>query len=427
VLLMNLAADTSQGSDRQFLAELNRSCFCLPLDRTVIDAGITAQSSVSGLPALLSAREHLFAATAVFVCEEDVAAMHAQISAIEAATALGGYRDAVFSRAEPALMTAAPDTNGVLMGYDFHITEAGPRLIEVNTNAGGAFLVEALQTAAGLPDMQSSSRLADMFITEWQTSNSSPAPKTLAIIDETPDQEFLYPDMLLAQELLDAAGIKTLIISPDALAFEGGRLMAGGKTIDMVYNRLTDFQLAAPASKPLRDALIAGAATITPAPRHHALHADKRNLGLLGDLETLRGWGLADHHIKALSDLPRSEAVTPEKADALWARRKKLFFKPACGFGSRATYRGDKLTRRVWAEILEGDYVAQDLVPPTVRGVTRSDGQAELKFDLRVYTYDGRPLLMAARVYQGQTTNFRTSGGGFAPVITHSAPGDCCP
>jgi hypothetical protein len=27
-------------------------------------------------------------------------------------------------------------------------------------------------------------------------------------------------------------------------------------------------------------------------------------------------------------------------------------------------------------------------------------------------------LLCAARRYQGQTTNFRTPGGGFAPVLT---------
>jgi hypothetical protein len=30
---------------------------------------------------------------------------------------------------------------------------------------------------------------------------------------------------------------------------------------------------------------------------------------------------------------------------------------------------------------------------------------------------DGTVLLAAARLYQGQTTNFRTPGGGFAPVF----------
>lgn len=40
-----------------------------------------------------------------------------------------------------------------------------------------------------------------------------------------------------------------------------------------------------------------------------------------------------------------------------------------------------------------------------------------MKLDVRLYAYNGAPLLMAARVYQGQTTNFRTPGGGFAPVF----------
>ena len=39
-----------------------------------------------------------------------------------------------------------------------------------------------------------------------------------------------------------------------------------------------------------------------------------------------------------------------------------------------------------------------------------------LKFDVRCYVYDGHIQLVAARLYQGQTTNFRTPGGGFALV-----------
>jgi len=37
--------------------------------------------------------------------------------------------------------------------------------------------------------------------------------------------------------------------------------------------------------------------------------------------------------------------------------------------------------------------------------------------DVRLYTYDGKVLLTAARLYQGQATNLRTPGGGFAPVF----------
>ena len=120
--------------------------------------------------------------------------------------------------------------------------------------------------------------------------------------------------------------------------------------------------------------------------------------------------------ILALEGVPRTLRVTPENAQALWASRKGYFFKPAAGFGSRATYRGDKLTHRVWSEILKQDYIAQAFVPPNLRAVTVDDQKLTLKYDVRLYTYSGETLLIAARVYQGQTTNFRTSGGGFAVV-----------
>jgi len=88
------------------------------------------------------------------------------------------------------------------------------------------------------------------------------------------------------------------------------------------------------------------------------------------------------------------------------------------GFGSRAAYRGDKLTRRVWQDILAGDYVAQAIVAPGQRVMAGHDATDALKFDLRAYAYDGAVQWVAARLYQGQTTNFRTPGGGFAPVYS---------
>jgi hypothetical protein len=61
-------------------------------------------------------------------------------------------------------------------------------------------------------------------------------------------------------------------------------------------------------------------------------------------------------------------------------------------------------------------YVAQSIVPPSQRH-TAHDAPA-LKVDVRCYAYLGHVVLIAARLYQGQTTNFRTPGGGFAPVLT---------
>ena len=106
----------------------------------------------------------------------------------------------------------------------------------------------------------------------------------------------------------------------------------------------------------------------------------------------------------------------------MWAARRQYFFKPVDGYGSKAAYRGDKLTRGTWAQILARPYVAQRLVPPSERTIVVDGREQPLKLDLRTYVYDGAVQLVAARLYQGQTTNFRTAGGGFAPVFTGLAP-----
>ena len=88
------------------------------------------------------------------------------------------------------------------------------------------------------------------------------------------------------------------------------------------------------------------------------------------------------------------------------------------GYGSKAAYRGDKLTRGVWENLAARTYVAQRLVPPSQRTIKVDGVEVPLKLDLRNYVYDAQVQLVAARLYQGQTTNFRTTGGGFAGVLT---------
>jgi hypothetical protein len=157
---------------------------------------------------------------------------------------------------------------------------------------------------------------------------------------------------------------------------------------------------------------------LTPNPRHHALYADKRNLVLLSDEINLREFGASDDDIKTLlAGIPRTQLVSADNAEYLWQERKHLFFKPATGYGSKAAYRGDKITKRVWDEILQGDYVAQQQIPPSERGILVDEQEIALKMDIRAYVYAGEIQLLAARLYQGQTTNFRTQGGGFAPVF----------
>jgi uncharacterized circularly permuted ATP-grasp superfamily protein len=135
------------------------------------------------------------------------------------------------------------------------------------------------------------------------------------------------------------------------------------------------------------------------------------------DQATLRAWGLTPDLLADLCAIPRTVEVTPSNADQLWAERKNLFFKPASGHGGKAVYRGDKLTKSVWTEISKGGYVAQDFAAPSERVIEINGARQARKVDVRLYTYEGQILLTAARLYQGQVTNFRTPGGGFAPIF----------
>ena len=256
----------------------------------------------------------------------------------------------------------------------------------------------------------------------------------VAIVDDAPSQQYLAPEFQRARELFIAHGIQAVVADPSELLWHGGRLwhtgLPAGMPIDMVYNRLTDFDLSAAGHAVLRDAYTSGAAVVSPHPRAHALHADKRNLIVLGDGDLLAAWGVSREDRELLAaTVPAANMVTAENADMLWAQRRQLFFKPAAGYGSKGAYRGDKLTRRVWGDIAAGGYVAQALVAPSERLVDVAGEPTRLKLDVRAYAYAGHIQLLAARTYSGQTTNFRTPGGGFSPVIvlpSHSTAQTCC-
>lgn len=421
---------SNEGRARLASERLNAECFCIGLDHDALRHAIHARAGEEGLPALLEERcPYIFASQPVFVSPTQHTRMTALIQAIESVIALPAYQARVLARA-PVIARRRPGAGGVFFGYDFHVTATGIGLIEINTNAGGAMLNALLARAqrACCPPIERmfplmatadafEARIAAMFRNEWTLAGRTQPLRTIAIVDEQPQSQYLYPEFLLFRQLFEANGWTTVIADPAELSLRDGRLHCGDQVIDLVYNRLTDFYLEAESSAALREAWQQDAAVITPHPHAHALYADKRNLAVLSDQVQLAELGApAGTQALLLSGIPRTEIVEPENADRLWAERKRLFFKPFAGYGSRAAYRGDKITRRVWQDILAGGYIAQAHVAPGLRAFSAGESSQPLKFDLRSYVYEDQVQWMAARLYQGQTTNFRTPGGGFAPV-----------
>jgi len=424
--------DFAAGSLASDMAErLNHECFCISLDRQSLMQKLDVEVGTTDFAAGLAATHpSLFSNVPVFVSQNTVSAMEAVVLAVETAAHLPAFQSAALAWAPPI---ASKDFGpvGALMGYDFHITTAGPRLIEVNTNAGGAFLNHTLAAAQRACCREVQSLVGDlnpprafgghilaMFISEWQRQGRAGQPSTIAIIDDDPDSQFMLPEFKLARAMLEAGGIRTIIADAGALDFTGTSLTIDGRAIDLVYNRLVDFGLAEKRHAALRAAYESDVVVVTPNPHNHALLADKRNLSLLSDSLTLERWGLSEAHRKVLeAAVPATVIIDGSNADHLWADRGNQFFKPAGGHGSKAAYRGEKVTRKVWAEILQGGYVAQAYAAPSGRIIIQDGVPVRFKLDVRLYTYAGATLLAAARLYQGQTTNMRTAGGGFAPVL----------
>lgn len=253
------------------------------------------------------------------------------------------------------------------MGYDFHLGAAGPKLIEVNTNAGGAFLNALLARAQRVccPEVEQAfklplvinfdSELIQMFHAEWAIQRGGEKLKRIALVDDEPESQYLYPEFLLARQTFIRHGIDAVVADAVQLRFRRGKLWAGEAPIDLVYNRLVDFSLERPQHSALREAYLAGAVVVTPNPRNHALLADKRNLTLLSDAARLCSFGLPAELARQSTQVPRTVRVWPDNATELWETRKDFFFKPATGHGAKAVYRGDKLTRGVWQQILAGN------------------------------------------------------------------------
>jgi len=404
------------------LLQLNQECECFPIPRDKVDRSIFSLTDHPNMKALLDAREHYFASTAIFMAPQMVGDMEEQIAAIERFMKLPAYQNEIYQRSALAAFAPAKTTQGAFMGYDFHITEDGPRLIEINSNAGGAFIVNAIQKAIGQPYQKTEALILDMFQREWELSGRQTDLLSIAIIDENPEEQFHYPDMLLAADLFRRQGLSVKIIEAKELDYKNSTIFAGDMKIDLIYNRLTDFDLSKAEHKALRQAWLDEAVILTPDPRHHAVYADKQNLTLLTDLAKQEAYEASPDQKRVLSRIPKTLNIQSDNADYLWTRRKDYFFKPRAGFGGKAVYKGAKLTKKTWAHILRGGYVAQEFIRPPVRRVGNTEAARELKYDVRIYSYAGSPLLMAARVYQGQVTNLRTDGGGLAPIIELTNP-----
>lgn len=295
---------------------------------------------------------------------------------------------------------------GLFMSYDFHITPQGDlKLIEINTNASFLGLGYEFSRMKGL-SWNVDFKIEDLhqcLINEMRLASLEPKLSKVLITDEAPQNQKLYAEFLVFRELFRSWELNSEIVD-----------VADVSACDLIYNRSTDFYFTDDKSKKLKDLYENRLAVVSPQPFEYFACADKENFIHWTQDNFWQKIQLADDDKNLILDsLPKTIAFSKSNQDQIWANRKNLFFKPKNLYGSKMSYKGASVSKRVFEELLQSDALAQELIPPSEIQVA----DQSYKYDLRCYAYRGEFQGCMARLYQGQVTNLKTPGGGFSSVL----------
>lgn len=284
-----------------------------------------------------------------------------------------------------------PTNEAVCTSFDFHLNlEDELKLIEINTNAAFLALGTELYQFRNVESGFTTDDIVKMFSHEAQLARKN--LESVTIIDEEPEKQRLFFEFLLYQKIFEQFKIPCAIKNFSDVTEKDS----------FVYNRFTDFYLSDSRSKRLKELFNDGNLILSPNPYEYFL---------LGDKQRMLDWQVQTQVFPPKSLLKIYDLGKADK-DQIWSERKKLFFKPKNSYGSKQAYKGASISHTTFNEFYGPTMIAQEYVQPQEVDV----GGVKMKFDLRCYAYQGKLQLVIARLYQGQTTNLRTPGGGFTVV-----------
>ncbi len=323
----------------------------------------------------------------------------------------------------------------ILSCLDFHINPETNelKLIEANTNASGYLIGSLVNKLHGFDFKPWFNKLLDMF----KKSEFLDADE-LFVTDENPEQQKMYLEFLLYKEFFkqNRYDLKIIDIKKlDEIVLD----LSSTKKLS-IYNRSTDFYLK--GYKNISDLFYQQIINLNPNPVGYDLLAHKDNLSLISK------YNFDIHQLNVTkSKLPQNDFSDPSAIsldlshsnlteidhqnlidfilhsgnlkdlfpdlESAWKHRKKYFFKPAESYGGKASYKGASVSKKYFEDLWTKNFLAQQYFPAAK---FNDNENKEWKYDLRVYIFGNEILFSMARIYQGQITNFSTSGGGFAPV-----------
>ncbi|MDM8557993.1 hypothetical protein [Candidatus Parabeggiatoa sp. HSG14] len=327
----------------------------------------------------------------------------------------------LMTKKRPTIACFDPKHDAVMMGYDFHLTDIGPQLIEINTNAGGGFLAFRANyphvSEDELPSKKIQKTVLKMFAQEMQQFSNAikEKPSLIAIVDEKPENQFFFPEIKAYAQIFKNWGVPTAIVDPSELSIKNVHLFLGEKPVDMIYNRHCDFYLENSVMDNIKSAYLARTVCLTPNPIVYGLLADKRCMVIWSNLETLLKLGVNKTIANFITSVvPASFMLSDLDAEKIWSQRRQWVFKPVNKYGSRGVIIGNSLRKNRFSTLPPNETLVQRLVKPSL---TECEGYDKpLKTDIRLFAYRDKILGIGARLYYGQVTNFKERGSGYAPV-----------
>jgi hypothetical protein len=312
--------------------------------------------------------------------------------------------------------------------------ESGFAFIELNADSPGGIVDQMLveRTLFELPHLRSlrgrrglhmprpHEDVLRALLEAYAASGRAGIP-TIALVDfETTGT---LAEIKVLAELFSLAGCPSFFVEPRALSYDGRRLSAGGRPIDLVYRRVLVNELleAGGMSHPLIRAYRDGAVCVANSFRTKAVNK-KASFAILSDPE-YRGMFTEEERRTIDAHVPWTRAIADSIVDfhgervellALLGREPERFvLKPNDDYGGAGVVLGWEATPDVWNRTLEAArtevMIAQErLSPRTTRMPAFRHGAIEWEevyFDLCPFVFGGRAEGAIVRLSSSGITN----------------------
>lgn len=402
--------------------------------RTCLRPHFVAQAEWDGLRATGRRLMEIASRVARRVFGGDVGALCAYLGTPEA--------EARWVRIDPG----PPDV--LLSRLDAFLGADGPRFIEINSDAPAGFgygdrmaevfadlpLFRAFAETRRVHYAPSLPALVDAVVWAWRkTGRPAGATPVIAIADWADVKTRADQEIVCAR--FEAVGFDCVLADPRAMEIGGGRLLANGRPVDVVYRRavLTEIVEREGQMQPFLDAYRDGLAVFVNSFRCR-LSEDKAFFAILTD-ESFASLMTAEEAQLVRRVVPWTRRVAERKTlhggnevdlvPYVTEHRPALVLKPAHGYGGRSVLVGDETSPEAWAAAVQDGlrepWVVQERVaiPEEVFPLLEEDGEvglSPLKVNVNPFYVHGADVGAVTRASRSSVINV-SAGGGSVPTF----------